>query len=76
MTSGLKSHKYEFKQFEAVGRLGDIWVQLGFFNYITIPIYKGGFEITFPRNSDNNVLFRWKSLKADGTETLPVEGKI
>jgi hypothetical protein len=24
MTSGLKSHKYEFKQFEAVGRLGDI----------------------------------------------------
>jgi hypothetical protein len=60
-----------------VGRLGDLG--LGFFNDITVPIYKGGFEITFIRNSNNNALFRWKGKKADGTEdpsTLPPEGKV
>jgi len=56
-----------------LGELG-----LGFFNDITVPIYKGGFEITFTRNNDN-AIYRWKSLKADGTEdpvTLRVEGKV
>ena len=46
---------------------------------ISVPIYKGGFEITFTRNSDNNAIFRWKNLKADGTEnaaSLPAEGKV
>jgi hypothetical protein len=54
MASGFKSHDYEVKQFEAVGKLGDLG--LGFFNDINIPIYKGRFEITFTRNSDNNVI--------------------
>jgi len=48
-----------------VGRLGDLG--LGLFSDISVPIYKGGFEITFTRNSDNNAIFRWKNLKADGT---------
>ena len=57
-----------------MGELG-----LGFFNDITVPIYKGGFEITYTRNSNNNALFRWKSIKEDGSEdpsTLPAEGKV
>ena len=58
ITSGFKSHNYEVKQFEAVGKLGDLG--LGFFNALNIPIYKGGFEITFTRNNDNNVTYRWK----------------
>jgi hypothetical protein len=61
-----------------VGRLGDLG--LGLFNDITVPIYKGGFAITFTRNSNTNALFRWKGKKAtDGSEdpsTLPVEGKV
>ena len=57
--------------------MGDLG--LGFFSDITVPIYKGGFEITFTRNSDNNVIYRWKSIKGDGTEetaSLPAEGKV
>ena len=52
---------------------------LGFFNDITVPIYKGGFEITFTTNNDNNAIFRRKGLKANGTEdptTLPAEGIV
>jgi len=44
-----------------------------------VPIYRGGFEIIFTTNNDDNVIYRWKSLKADGTEdasSLPPEGKI
>ena len=57
--------------------MGDL--ALGFFSYITVPIYEGGFEITFSRNNDDNAIFRWKNLKAGGTEdpaTLPAEGKV
>jgi hypothetical protein len=32
-----------------------------------VPIYRGGFEILFTRNSDNNVIYRRKALKADGS---------
>jgi len=74
---GFKTFPNESQNFEAVGKLGDLW--LGFFNDIYIRVYKGGFEITFTRNSDNNIIFSWKSLKADGTEdpeTLPPEGKV
>jgi len=77
INSGFKSHNYEVKQFEAVGNLGSFG--LGFFNDITVPIYKGRFEIIFIRNNDNNVIYLRKSLKTDGTEdasTLPNEGKI
>jgi hypothetical protein len=77
VNSGFKTLPHEGKKFNVVGRLGDLG--LGFFNDITVPVYKGGFEITFTRNSDNNVIYRWKSLKGDGTEdpaTLPVGGKV
>ena len=77
ITSGFKSHNYEVSQFEAVGNLSNL--RLEFFNDIKVPIYKGGFEIIFTRNSDNNVIYRWKDKKAEGTEdasTLPTEGKI
>ena len=43
-----------------------------------MPIYRGGFKILFTRNSDNNVIYRWKTIK-DGKEipaSLPAEGKI
>jgi hypothetical protein len=46
------------KNFEAIGKLSDLG--LGFFNDITIPIYKGGFEITFTRNKDNKAIFPGK----------------
>ena len=72
ITSGFKSHNYEVKQFEAVGKLG--YLGLGFFNDINISIYKGGFEITFTRNNDNSVIYRWK--EGDNASTLPTEGKI
>jgi len=77
ITSGFKSHNYEVAQFEAVGNLGSLG--LGFFNNTKVPIYRGGFEIIFTRNNDNNVIYRWKGKKADGTEdpaTSPVAGKI
>ena len=77
ITSGFKSHNYEVAQFEAVGNLSNLG--LGFFNDIKVPIYRGGFEIICTRNSDNNVIYRWKGKKTDGTEdptSLPNEGKI
>ena len=75
--SGFKTSTHESQDFEATGKLCDLG--LGYFNDITIPIYRCGFEITFTRNNDNNAIFRWKRLKIDGTEdpsTLPVEGKV
>jgi hypothetical protein len=54
----LKTFPHEGKKFSVVGKLGDLG--LGFFNDITVPIYQGGFEITFTRNNDNNVMYRWK----------------
>jgi hypothetical protein len=40
----------------------------------------GGFDILFTGNSDNNVIYRWKALKADGSRdtaaSLPDEEKI
>jgi hypothetical protein len=80
MASGFKSHNYEVKQFEAAGKLADLG--LGFFIDTNIPIYKGYFEITFTRNSNNNIIYRWKGKKKkpDDTEedptTSPVDGKL
>jgi hypothetical protein len=71
MASGFKSHDYEVKEFEAVGKLADLG--LGFFNDISIPIYKGYFEIIFTINSNNNVICRWKKNNA---ARLPTERKI
>lgn len=68
----------DFKnKFEAVGDLSHFG--LGFFENVNIPIYKGGFNITFIRSEDNDAIFRWKTKKTDGTfddTTLPTEGKI
>jgi len=74
---GFHSHSYEVPQFEAVGYLGRLG--LGFFNDVTVPIYRGYFKIPFTRNSVDNVICCWKGKKQDGTEdpaSLPVEGKI
>jgi len=74
--SGFKTYAHEGQRFCVIGRLGDLG--LGFFNDINVPVYKGGFEITFTRNNDNNVIYRWKGFK-DGKEdptTLPGEGKV
>ena len=68
---------HESLTFNVVARLGNLG--LGFFNDLTVPIYEGGFEITFTRNNKNNSLIRWKGKKTDGTEdpaSLPVEGKV
>jgi len=68
----------DFKgKFEAIGNLSHFG--LGFFENVHIPIYKGGFNITFIRSEDNDAIFRWKSKKEDGTfdnSTLPSSGKI
>jgi len=66
VNSGFKTFAHEGQNFSVVGKLGDLG--LGFLSDITVPIYKGGFEITFTRNSNNNIISRWKNLKADGTE--------
>lgn len=63
--------------FEVVGDLSHFG--LGFFENVNFPIYKGGFNITFIRNEDNDAIYRWKTKKADGTyddTTLPGAGKI
>jgi len=77
VNSGFKTFAHGSHKFSVVGRLGDLG--LGFFSDIIVPIYKGGFEIIFTRNSDNNAIFRWKNLKADDTEdaaSLPAECKV
>lgn len=77
INSGFESSFSGGGNFSAVGKLGDLG--LGFFSDVNIPIYKGGFEITFTRNSDNDVLYRWKTKKADGSlddATLPHLGKV
>lgn len=63
--------------FSVLGKLSDLG--LGFFDDISMPIFKGGFEINFTRNTDDDALFRWKTVKADGTyddATLPHAGKV
>jgi hypothetical protein len=75
INSGFETHsKYESKQFEALGYLGDLG--LGFFNDISFPIYKGGLEITFTRNNDNNAIVRWEFVKPDKSKETPPEGKV
>lgn len=50
---------------------------LGFFEDVKIPLYKGGFVISFIRDTDANAIFRWKEIKSDGSVTdLPTEGKV
>ena len=64
-------------KFAVVGKLGDLG--LGIFSDLNVPIYKGGLEISFTRNTDNDVLYRWKSLKDDRTYddgSLPHTGKV
>jgi len=75
--SGFNKYVHEGQIFNVVGRLGDLC--LGFFNDLTVPIYKRGLVITFTRNNNNDAIFRWKGKKADGIEdpsNLPPEGKV
>lgn len=75
--SGLVSNYMGGGKFCALGKLSDLG--LGFFEDVNVPIFKGGFEINFVRNTDNDALYRFKTLKNDGTydaSTLPDEGKI
>lgn len=78
VNSGFESKYIKVKNsghFNALGHLSDLG--LGFFNDVKSPIYKGGFEITFTRNNNNDALYRWIGKKADGTsELLPMKGKI
>ena len=55
MNSGFKTPIHEDTKFEALGKLGNLG--LGFINDKNIPIYKGGLEITFTRNINNNVFY-------------------
>jgi len=77
INSGFKTHiGYEGPEFEAVGNLGSLG--LGFFSDITVQIYRGGFKILFTRNSDNNVIYRWKPNEDDKDDaaSLPAKGKM
>lgn len=68
----------DFKnKFEAIGNLSHFG--LGFFENVNVPIYKGGFYLSFVRSEDDDAIYRWKSKKDDGTfndATLPDTGKI
>lgn len=59
-------------KFEALGTLGHLG--LGFFDHLRHPMFKGGFEITFTRASDNDALMHWKGSTAGATE--PEDGKV
>lgn len=56
INSGYQSKCKGGGNFSAVGKLSNLC--LGFFKDITTPVYKGGFELNFLRNSDNDALFR------------------
>ncbi|KAG8333735.1 hypothetical protein J6590_104400 [Homalodisca vitripennis] len=71
-SSGFSSSFTGGGKFEALGTLGHLG--LGFFDHLCYPMYKGGFEITFTRNEDNDALFHWKG--AGSTATDPSDGKI
>lgn len=68
------------KNFYVCGNLSHLG--LGFFEDVKIPIYKGGFVISFIRDTDTHTVYRWKSMKQDKGQsvpddtTLPGEGKV
>lgn len=77
INSGFQSKFTGGGNFQVLGNLSNLG--LGFFKDIKFPIYKGGFEITFTRNGDNDALYRWAKKKEDGSfdeQTRPHEGKI
>jgi len=57
--------------FSVTGKLSNLC--LGFFKDIVYPVYRGGFEISFLRRSDDDALFRDKN---DKTDVVPAAGKI
>ena len=73
----LSYYNADLSTFHVCGNLSHLG--LGFFEDVKIPLYKGGFVISFIRDNDSNAIYRWKSKKADGSfdnATLPVEGKV
>lgn len=72
INAGIKSKYHGGGYFSVVGYLS--YLGLGFFNDYKNPIYKGGFELTFIRNNDDDAILRWKTKNE--TESLPISGKI
>lgn len=66
----ISSYKADKNTFHVYGDLAHLG--LGFFNDVDIPIYKGGFTISFIRADDGDAIYRWKT----GTEALPAEAKV
>lgn len=77
INAGFKSRYQGGGNFSAVGSLSNLG--LGFFDDNEYPIYRGGYELIFYRNTDDDALLRYKTKKADGSydaDTLPVPGKV
>lgn len=75
--SGFRTRFNGGGNFNVLGNLSSLG--LGFFEDVKIPVYKGGFEITFTRNNNRDALHRWAKEKDDGTTdetTRPGNGKI
>lgn len=70
LSNGFKSEFESGGKFEAIGNLSHFG--LGFFENVKIPIYKGGFNISFIRAEDDDSIYKWKT----GTNALPDDGKI
>ena len=68
-SNGFNSN-FSFGRFEAIGKLSHLG--LGFFENVNVPIYKGGFNISFIRAEDDDAIYRYKK----GNEALPAAGKI
>lgn len=71
INSGFQSKYVGGGKFQAVGNLSNLC--LGFFKDIKYPIFKGGIEINFIRNSDDDVICRNKNK---GNDKTPVDGKV
>lgn len=76
----ISNYNADKKSFYACGTLAHLG--LGFFDDVKIPIYKGGFVISFIRDTDDCTVHRWKTMKKDGSldvldsSSLPDVGKI
>ena len=52
---------------------------LGFFEDVNVPIVNGHIILEFIRDTDDNAIYKWKTIKADKTvdeASLPEDGKI
>lgn len=70
--SGFKSTWSGGGKFQALGLLSNFG--LGFLQDLSFPVYKGGFQILFERNNDDDALYHWKTATVGAVE--PEDGKI